>query len=268
MDVRRLLLIYFSPTDTTRRVLEDIARGLAPDGIRRIDMTLPEFEETGAPDLEGDLALIGVPVYAGRVPSLAADRLRQLRGGGMPAAVVVVYGNRAYDDALVELRDLAGGLDFKPVAGGAFIGEHSFASQELPIANNRPDQMDATIAAAFGLEIKEMLAAADRLEDLPPLEVPGNVPYREGMEKKHIAPAVDSELCTICGICAAKCPSGSIRIEATVQADPESCLLCHACVKICPTEAIAFQAPPLREIAEKLSQNCRERLKPETFLAS
>ena len=40
-----------------------------------------------------------------------------------PAVLVVVYGNRAYDDALLELSDIATGAGFVPLAAGAFVGE-------------------------------------------------------------------------------------------------------------------------------------------------
>ncbi|MFN2131051.1 MAG: flavodoxin family protein [Anaerolineae bacterium] len=99
-------LAYFSPTHTTERVLEAIARGARAREIGRIDLTPPAADRTF--EVSGDeLAIIGAPVYGGRIPPEAARRLRQLRGNLTPAVPVVVYDNRAYEDALLELCDLA-----------------------------------------------------------------------------------------------------------------------------------------------------------------
>ena len=53
---------------------------------------------------DGDLLVVGMPVYSGRIPASALPALRKFRGNGTPAVVVCVYGNRDYDDALLELR--------------------------------------------------------------------------------------------------------------------------------------------------------------------
>jgi ferredoxin len=179
-----------------------------------------------------------------------------------------VYGNRAYEDALVELKDLAFQWGFVPVAAGAFIGEHSFATQDTPIASGRPDEADGTEARSFGAKIKDLLASITSVKELGVLQVPGNSVYKERPEMKKVAPVADPETCILCGTCADGCPSGAISIDDAVHADPETCVLCHACVKNCPTSAIAFQAPPLQEMANKLSRDCQARQEPEIFLAA
>lgn len=268
MKSDHVVLAYFSPTSTTKQVLEYIAQGLEPESVHHADITLPDGDTAGYSSPQSDLVLLGVPVYGGRVPLLAVERLQKIKiQEGIPAVVVVVYGNRAYDDALVELKDLAEHWGLFPVAGGAFIGEHSFAGEDTPIANGRPDENDAAEARAFGARVKDMLARASSARELGSLKVPGNVPYKESMERKDVAPVADPGLCTLCGTCADSCPSGSIYINEEVQADPATCILCHACVKNCPTGAMTFQAPPLKEIAETLSRNCQAGKKPEFFMA-
>ena len=54
-----------------------------------------------------DLVLFGVPVYGGRIPSPAVQTLRRMQGSRTPAVLVAAYGNREYDDALLELADIA-----------------------------------------------------------------------------------------------------------------------------------------------------------------
>ena len=42
MEVKQVKLIYFSPTGTTLKVLEGIAKGIAVEDVERINLTLPE----------------------------------------------------------------------------------------------------------------------------------------------------------------------------------------------------------------------------------
>jgi ferredoxin/flavodoxin len=268
MRADHVQLMYFSPTATTKQVVEYIAEGMSPEKVQHVDLTLPEAETSRSVNGQSELAVLGVPVYAGRVPLLAAERLRGIHAQGMPAVVVVVYGNRAYEGALVELKDISSSCGFVPVAGGVFIGEHSFATQDRPIANGRPDDADAVEARLFGEKIRNLLASVSSVQDLHPLQVPGEIPDKERPEKKEVAPVVDPETCILCGTCAQICPSGAISIKDEVQADPTECILCHACVKNCPTGAIKFQAPPLLELADKLSRECQIRQEPEIYLAA
>ena len=48
------------------------------------------------------LAIVVVPVYGGHVAPLAMERLRNIRGLDAPTVLVAVYGNRAYEKALME----------------------------------------------------------------------------------------------------------------------------------------------------------------------
>ena len=50
-----------------------------------------------------------MPVYAGRVPALTVERLKGIKTSGVKCVIVAVYGNRAYEDALVEMQDVAVG---------------------------------------------------------------------------------------------------------------------------------------------------------------
>ena len=60
-------------------------------------------------------------VFAPRVAETAMERLGKIRGKQVPAILIVVYGNRDYEDALIELRDYACEAGFIPVAAAAFI---------------------------------------------------------------------------------------------------------------------------------------------------
>jgi ferredoxin len=116
MDVNLVKLVFFSPTKTTDRILVGIAQGIQVDIVERLDLTPPEARTREFEEMRGELVIIGAPVYGGRIPPEAVYRLRRIKGNGTPAGVVAVYGNRAYEDALLELRDLAVEQGFRPIA--------------------------------------------------------------------------------------------------------------------------------------------------------
>ncbi len=266
MRIENTELIFFSPTGSTRAVLEGIAEGL-DTAVSVTDLTLPVSPARASESAAPQLAVLGVPVYAGRVPELAAARLREsVRGDGRPALLVVVYGNRAFEDALLELKELALELGFVPVAGAAFVGEHSFSTPETPVAPGRPDDRDRETARSFGRQARELLSGASDVSDLPLTSVPGNVPHRDGAQRSDIVPETDAALCVLCGECAGSCPSGAITLkDDAVETDAALCLRCCACIRVCPTQA-RVMPEKLREFSQMLFTKFSERREPEFFL--
>ena len=166
MNISAVRLIFFSPTKTTQKVLEGIAQGTEVGTIKHLDLT-PTDSKTPDPDeMQDELILLGVPVYSGRVPLAAVAKLQRLRADGMPA--------------VLELKDLARECGFVPIAGGAFIGEHSFANNMTHIANGRPDEEDLIKAKEFGLKIRGKIKDIDSIDIVSQLEVPRNSPYKKG----------------------------------------------------------------------------------------
>jgi ferredoxin len=267
MGVNFLRIIYFSPTETTKKVLEGIGKGIQSEIIERVDLTSPKAENQDFDESYDELTLIGAPVYGGRIPVDAKNRLNRLKANNSPAAVVVVYGNREYEDALLELRDIASEAGFKPIAGGAFIGEHSFANDETPIASGRPDPEDLNRAEEFGKQIRLKLEGNRKVEDLSIIQVPGNFPYKKrGKRLDEISPTVKEELCTKCGNCAMGCPTEAITLEAKIMIRQDACILCCACIKNCPTQAITMEHPKIKKAAEWLYTDYRERKEPEIYI--
>lgn len=258
-------LIYFSPTQTSKKILESIARGVQMSTTGHIDLTPPGAASQQPFMIHDDLAIIGSPVYTGRVPVTMAARLGNVKGNNTPAVIVVVYGNRAYEDALLELRDLAVKSGFHPVAAAAFIGEHSYSTKTTPVAVGRPDHEDLSRAAEFGLKIREKMKNRAEQEGKM-ISVPGNYPYRERGVMPNIAPVTDDSLCTLCGHCSFVCPTAAITIEKFVTTDAGKCIRCCACVKICGDKARSMQDRRIRQVAEQLSKNCSVPKEPETYL--
>jgi len=263
---RTVKLVSFSPTGATRRVLEAIARALPAERVERLDLTPPQADTAAWDLIEGELALIGAPVYAGRIPAVAERRLRRVSGRNAAAVVVAVYGNRAYEDALIELRDLAIQRGFTPVAGAAFVGEHSFSTPGAPIAAGRPDAQDERAAARFAAQVRTKLAQLESLDAAPLLDVPGDAPYKERGPGMPIIPTTRQPSCTLCGACARACPTGAIAVGDQVSTRAEHCILCYACVRECPTEARVLDNPRFWQVMARRSAEWGARKEPETYL--
>ena len=265
MRIKSVKLVCFSPTRPTRAVLRCIAEGLEAETVQSVDFSLPEDRARQLPPFRDELVLLGVPVYAGRVPLDAAEYLSTLTASQTPAVLVVVYGNRAYDDALRELSDIASGAGFVPLAAGAFVGEHSFSTAETPLAVGRPDDRDAARARAFGARIRSKLEKLTSIDDAAPGSVPGNFPYRKRVRLFSKAPVTSTELCTQCGECVPLCPKAAIDEDDATQTDSEKCIFCCTCIKVCPEKARSTQDAEVMAIIDKLVRTCLERREPELF---
>ncbi|MBP3413470.1 MAG: 4Fe-4S ferredoxin, partial [Oscillospiraceae bacterium] len=101
MNTTRLIVAYFSPTGGTKKVVDAIVAGF---DMPAVEVDLTKDNSSVAID-EVDILLAVLPVYAGRVPQVALKRLSAMRGNGQKALAVVVYGNREYDDALLETKN-------------------------------------------------------------------------------------------------------------------------------------------------------------------
>jgi ferredoxin len=253
--------IIFSPTGTTDAVVAGICRGTERTMGNVLDLTRSAGEAVRFG--KDDLVVVGMPVYSGRLPQLAVERFSNLRGDDTPAAAVVVYGNRAYDDALLELGDLCTAQGFRVVGAAAFVGEHSFSSPDLPVAKNRPDAADLRKAEEFGRWI------AAKSEPLDFSGIPGNRPHKALMDFPGAAAGSDSAGCVQCGQCAEACPADAIHMGSQApETDPERCVWCSACVKACPVHARSITLPKIREIVVRLNQMCQTRREPEWYPAT
>jgi ferredoxin len=266
VNINAIKLIYFSPTGTTRKVMEAIAQGVRIATLEPVDLTPVDAQTLKLAEMHDELAIIGSPVYNGRLPTDAVSRLHRLRGNGTSAVIVVAYGNRAYEDALLELRNLVLDVGFITVAAGAFIGEHSYSCNATPVAAGRPDVDDLEKAREFGMMIHEKMSKLITFDGMPPLHVPGNFPYKERGALSNISPVTKERVCIKCGECASVCPTAAIEVRDIVATDQSACIRCCACVKICYTGARTMQDTRIKQVAELLSINCRTRKEPETYL--
>ncbi len=265
MEIKKVKTIYFSPTGTSKKIVRAIGEGGGRTlKIEEFDLTFPDH----APRIEvaeNELAIVGVPVYAGRVAPLAKERLKSVYGSNSNVIIAVLYGNREFEDALIELRDMMMAQSFSVIAACAFVGEHSFSSAAMPIGQGRPDDQDLVIANEFGQKVMEQMSTYHKADD-GLFNVPGDTPYKEGMMNLPFTPQIDIERCTQCEACIPTCPARAISLEDQIRIDREVCTFCCACIKNCPEGVVSITAPPILEKVAWLHANCQERKEPKLFL--
>lgn len=250
-------LIYFSPTGTTKRVVREIARGIGGQ-YSEIDLTLSENREKEISISEDELAIIGAPVYGGRIPKVAREVLEKNLNGGKFCIVVAVYGNRAYDNALAELKYVANKKDLLVIAATAAIGEHSYSKE---VAKGRPDKLDLAKLFAFGEHIKQRVSQKEYKE----VVVPGEVPKTKANISSNYTIATDA--CTLCGLCAKSCPMGAIiKDKPNSDAINEKCIMCCKCIKICPENARVPKKDISSFVNKLKTEIAKDRKEIETFI--
>lgn len=275
MQIQSVTSLYFSPTGTTKAIVTAIAKGIAPADARFKDCTHVGDRENLPSFAGADAVILAAPVYYGRLPESIVPVFNALEGAGKPVILVAVYGNREYEDALVELYDISRDRGFIPAAAGAFIGEHSYSVPGRPWADGRPDTIDLDRAEDFGRQIREKLARANSPDDLGSLDIPGNRPYKipenlyrmkQIRESVPFTPETDSASCTQCNICVDACPEGAIDSCDVTEIDRWKCILCFACVKSCPEQAKNMNEPNFNQAIDQLAQANQARKTPEIFL--
>ncbi|MGF6905899.1 EFR1 family ferrodoxin [Fusobacterium sp. PH5-44] len=270
--MERVWAMYFSGTGTTEKIVTNIAKKIGEEltlSYHKFDFTFKNVRNIKKEFTKDDVVVFGVPVIAGRVPNLLLKYLETVKGNGALVIPIVLYGNRNYDDALIELRNILANNGFSPIAAGAFIGEHSFS--EI-LGKNRPDGQDMAVACSFASKIAEKIKSGNNLDVL--VDVKGEDPIRpyyqprdskgNPIDIRKVKPKTNN-LCVNCKLCVAICPLGSIEYD-NVKEVSGICMKCCACVKKCPTNAKYYDDENYLYHQHELEEQYERRAEPEVFL--
>lgn len=244
---------YFSPTGGTKACgdifCEGVARSVKEENLgARAPLNAPECE----------LTVFAAPVFGGRIPAVAAEKIASLNGAGRMAVTIAVYGTRAYEDALLELNDAAASAGFRVVASAAVVARHSIVPA---VGQGRPDEDDRRSITEFAENVLKKLMSGDETV----VSVPGNFPYKES-RGMPVAPVCLPE-CSRCGECESVCPTAAICMdEDGVKTDADACILCLACASVCPEKARILPPPMQERMNEGLSALIPIRRENEYFL--
>ncbi len=232
-------LYYFSPTGGTEKAGRAIASSVA-ETVNAINLSNKAVSNPSS-----DVIVVAAPVFSGRIPAIVADKIAELNGERKKAITAVVYGVRAYEDALLELNNIMKNSGFEVIASAALVAQHSIVPE---VGEGRPDQADIEEIQQFA---KNVLNAIKE-DKTGTVAVPGNYPYKE--VKKGSATPISLANCNGCGHCASVCPTEAISTNnSEVITNAENCIMCMACVAKCPAQSRVLPPPIQEGLTQKLS---------------
>ena len=243
-------IFYFSPCGGTKTVADIISRELGDAPMQ--ELTTPSMDTRIDKDT---LTFFCFPVYAGRIPKPMYDRMKIIRGDNSPCVPVAVFGNRAVDDALLEMSDLAEKSGFVTVAGCAMVAPHSIDPE---FGAGRPDTSDKA-------KLHDFLEKLKNAESFKSVKMPGDPGYAKKKAAGLPLYPVASKECIGCGMCEKYCPAGAIKGKH-MRTVPTKCISCMRCVSMCSTDSRRVPAPMRLAAHMTLKKLCSERREPEFYL--
>lgn len=279
MIVNKIYGVFFSPVNNTRTMVKKVAGDLAKKlelPVEFIDFTTPADRGQGWKFGKEDLVVFGTPTFAGRIPNKILPYVQTLFEGDETLAVAMVtFGNRNFENSLIEVKNELVNHNFSPFAGAAIACQHSFTEK---LATERPDGEDIRQIEAFVEEIAELLKHTQKKEELwTPVAVPGDDPLTgyyvplgvDGQPVQFLKakPKTIEEDCDHCGACAAHCPVEAIDFNDETKV-PGTCIKCQACVKVCHTGAKYFDDEKFLSHVKMLEENYTRRAKPQFFIGA
>ena len=250
--------IFFSPTGGTKKVADAVSSEIKQknnSSIEKFDLTDYNIDFSSIKISKDDIVIIAVPSYAGRVPETASKRISQIKGNEANTVIICVYGNRDYEDTLIELYDTAKGLNFKIISAIAAVAKHSIAYK---YASDRPDENDVKKLKEFANKI---INASDLLDEH---KLKGNRPYRN-LSKVSIVPKTTNK-CSNCKLCAKKCPVQAIDINNPKIVDKNKCISCMRCISVCNYSAKKINKVMLTLIHFALKKSCSKAKDYEFYI--
>lgn len=264
MAIEHCHLLFFSPCGGTAAVARALGAHLDIP-VTETDLTLPHSRTARHQYGPSDLVVMAFPVYGGRLPRLAVNAcFAALSADHTPTLLVAVYGNRDYEDALLEMAHWATECGFVPIAAAAAIAEHTMVAE---VAADRPDAVDRKVLGSFGKRVLTLVSGAADPTAVP-LRPPGVFPFRKPPAHIPFGPKT-SDACTLCGTCVSRCPMAAIPEDDPQATRMDRCITCQACIKFCPEGARCMDQPEIEKVRDWLRDTCLPvRREVEVFLSN
>lgn len=249
----KIIKVFFSPSETTKKVVSQIANNFEEESVV-CDLLYFNDEKNFESD---DIVIVGMPVFAGRIPKTARDRLSRLSGDNTKAIAVVNYGNAHVSDALIELVDLLDENNFDVIAAASTVSHHSIFDG---VAVGRPDGNDIEKINGFAQKCIEKIDAGTSLE----AEIPGNRPYLDYKQLPFVV-SCDEAKCVFCLECVGVCPEKAIPDDDPADVNLDLCSRCTSCINICPENARAFTGEAFKAKKPAFESANAERKEPRFY---
>ena len=274
MSVKKLYLIYFSPSGSTEKVVKAVASAIPGLPVETIDLLKPAARRKHYTFGPEDLVIFG-SMTAGKLFTLSDELFACLEAHDTPFIGVITYGNTYYGIALKELQKRAANSGFRVAALAAFVSRHSM---DVSIAEGRPDAHDEAVMLEFGRKAWEKVQSGDFVLHTQPKTSSTDwemgkqvVAYREAHPDEPYALPREckakemSDACIQCGICARNCPTNAINITHKTF-DLDKCIGCWGCINRCPRHAITSTSKQVADIMRSIGTAATARVEPDLLL--
>lgn len=253
LNFEKLSKVYFSPSGTTEKIVNEVAKNF---NMNRENYDLLSFDSEK--NFNNELVIFGIPVFDGRIPKLACERLSKMKGNNTKAIVILNYGNMDYGDALLELTELLKENNFQIVGVATTVSQNSLFNQ---IGHNRPDERDLEKINEFSQKIVEKLKNNKENE----IFVSGYKPYSSYKTPKFSV-SCDKNFCVECLDCVYTCPEEAIMENTPTMTNLDDCTRCSTCINVCSEGARSFTGDAYTHEMENAVENFLERKEAEFYL--